>query len=161
MGCASLSNKANGNLRVTWDKLDRQRTGRKTDLISVASPVIGFTLLLAFLPSQRLMIYTLFFLLGLPLWLIASARIFRSGTNRSMLKAAWTGLAFFAPLVIFSCASVANILIEQQLREPTAGVRGFGYFLVLVKFFAFFSPFVVSLLFESRYGVARSRIGRL
>ena len=101
--------------------------------------------------------YTIFFLLGIPLWLIASAKVFRSPGERSALKIAWAAGAFFAPLAIFGLASLSHIMIQQQWGETTALARGFGYFLTAVNLFAFFSPFAVSFVFESLYGTSRKQ----
>lgn len=107
------------------------------------------------------MSYTVFFLLGIPFWLIASARVLRASridTNRPRLKFVWAALAFFVPLVIFGLGSIAHVLIERQVGELAAWTRGFGYFLIVVNLFAFFSAFVVSSMFESRYGVSKDRV---
>ncbi len=115
---------------------------------------------MAHLILALLMTYTFFFLLGIPFWLIASARVLRSDSvpsarqgNRPWRQLAWAGLAFFAPLALLGLSSVAHLLMERQFGDTATWTRGVGYFLVLVNLFAFFSPFLVSALYKSRYGV--------
>jgi hypothetical protein len=137
-----VASKAIFNLKVTQDKFDRERV--------VTQTAITF----GHLNLAPLMAYTFFFLLGIPLWLIASTRILRSNAHALGLKAAWAAVAFFAPLVIFGLASIAHTMIAQRLGETAALTRGFGYIFIAVSFLAFFSPFAVSSAFKSRYGAA-------
>ena len=105
--------------------------------------------------------YTIFFLLGIPLWLIASAKVFRSPGERPVRKIAWAAGAFFAPLAIFGLASLVHVMIQHQWGETAAWVRGLGYFLIAVNLFAFFSPFAVSFLYESLYGTSHRQTSRI
>lgn len=102
------------------------------------------------------MAYTFFFLLGIPLWLIASAKMMRIDVNPPTLKMAWAAVAFLAPLLIFGLGAVAKTLVQQRFGDTAAWPRSFGYFIVLVNIFAFFSPFAVQFAFHARYGTERS-----
>ncbi len=106
------------------------------------------------------MTYTFFFLLGIPFWLIASARVLSNDSNplsrpghRPWRQLAWAALAFLAPLALLGVSGVAHLLIEQQFGDTATWTRGVGYFLVLLNLLAFFSPFAVAAMYKSRYGV--------
>lgn len=111
------------------------------------------------------MIYIFFFLLGIPLWLVACSRLLRNDAIRAVSNSnrnsngfgnlpwrnlVWAGAAFLAPLALLGLSGIAQVLMAQQMGEPASWMRGVGYFLVVVNLLAFFSPFVVVFAFESR-----------
>ena len=67
-------------------------------------------------------------------------------------KVAWAGATFLAPFAIFSVGAVGSLLVQQGSSDVNASVRAFGYFVVLLNIFAFFSPFVLQVLFRNLYG---------
>jgi hypothetical protein len=107
------------------------------------------------------MAYTFFFLLGIPLWLIASAKLLGSDVNPPKVKWAWAALAFLTPILVFGMGAVAHVILQQRFGDEAAWLRGFGYFIVVLNLFAFFSSFAVQFIFEARYGAKRrSTIGQ-
>ncbi len=98
------------------------------------------------------MSYTFFFLLGIPFWLIPVAYMLRHPAALLPAKVGWAGMTFLAPFILFSIGAVGNLLIQQGGDDVSAGVRAFGYFVVLLNLLAFFSPFFLQALFRSRYG---------
>lgn len=65
---------------------------------------------------------------------------------------AWAGATFLAPFAIFSMGAVGSLLVQQGANDVNASVRAFGYFVVLLNILAFFSPFVLLVLFRNLYG---------
>ena len=98
------------------------------------------------------MSYTLFFLFGLPLWLIPVAYILRNNVAQLPQKSAWAAMTFLAPFLIFSLGAVGNILVQQRFDGASSSARAYGYFIVLLNILAFFSPFVLQIIFRTRYG---------
>lgn len=97
------------------------------------------------------MFYTLFFLLGLPLWLIPVS--YMLGHKGALLpqKTAWAAMTFLAPFLIFGLGAIGNLVIQQRFDDASSGVRAYGYLMVLVNIFAFFSPFLMQVIFRTRY----------
>ena len=97
------------------------------------------------------MSYTFFFLLGLPLWLIPVAYMLGHKTALLPQKTAWAAMTFLAPFLIFGLGAIGNVLIQQRFDHASSSVRAYGYLLVLVNILAFFSPFVLQVIFRTRY----------
>lgn len=98
------------------------------------------------------MSYSFFFLLGIPFWLIPVAYLLRHPDALRPAKVAWAGATFLAPFAIFSVSAVGSLLVQQGANDANTSVRAFGYFVVLLHILAFFSPFVLQVLFRNLYG---------
>ncbi|MBC7939307.1 MAG: hypothetical protein H7Z19_06000, partial [Chitinophagaceae bacterium] len=101
------------------------------------------------------MTYTIFFLIGIPLWLIPVAYILRHETPLLSQKSLWATMTFAAPFLIFSIGAVGDVVVQQQFGAESPRVRAFGYFVVLLNTLAFLSPFILKAIFSSRYAHQR------
>lgn len=97
------------------------------------------------------MTYTIFFLIGIPLWAIPVAYILRHKEALLLQKSLWAAMSFAAPFLIFSLGVVGDVVVQQHFGAESPRVRAFGYFIVLLNTLAFFSSFIVKAMFSSRY----------
>ena len=104
------------------------------------------------------MSYTLFFLLGIPVWLIPVAYMLRHKTARLQHKTAWAAATFLAPFLIFGLGAVGHLVAQQRLEVAGSGLRGFGYFAVLLNVLAFVSPFILQGIFRTRHAAHQGQV---
>ena len=68
-------------------------------------------------------------------------------------------MTFLVPFLIFGLGAIGILLIQQRFDDDSSGMRAYGYLLVLVNMLAFFSPFVLQVIFRSRYHAHKAMRG--
>lgn len=97
------------------------------------------------------MAYTVYFLIGIPFWLISFASILRDKHAPFSARNSWAAMALCAPVVIFGLGATGTLLAQQRLEADSAFVQGFGYVVAMLNTLAFFAAFAVQLMFRSRF----------